>query len=86
MLRRKALLRSASKEYYKRAILAGRTSPEYFACIECGTANLIIKEMYDGDIEKWSDIVNNMGTANPKLYNYMIKNPSQFLNEYIKTI
>ena len=54
--------------------------------IECGTANIIVKEMYDGDMYKWLHIVNSMGVANPSIYDYMLKNRSKFINDYEKTI
>jgi isopropylmalate/homocitrate/citramalate synthase len=86
MMRREAILRSASVAYFKRKIEAGLTSADDFLMIECGTANIIVKEMYDGDILKWLHIVDNMGVANPSIFNYMIENRSQFINDYEKTI
>ena len=65
MLRREAILRRASVEHFKRNIKAGLTSKENFKSIECGTANIVVKELHDGDVNKWTDIVNNMGAANP---------------------
>ena len=86
MLRREAILRRASVEHFKRNIEAGLTSKENFKNIECGTANIVVKELYDGDLEKWTDIVNNMGAANPKVFDYMIKNESEFLKDFKKIL
>lgn len=86
MIRKQALLRRACVEHFKKNIEAGLTSKEYFENIECGTANIVVKELYDGDVEKWLDIVNNMGAVNPKVFNYMIQNESQFLRDYKKTL
>lgn len=82
MLRREAILRRASVEHFKRNIEAGLTGVENFNSIECGTANVVVKESYNGDVEKWLGIVNNMGGANPKVFDYMIKNESNFLKDY----
>lgn len=82
MLRREAMLRHASVEHFKKTIAAGLIGEENFKNIECGTANVVVKELYDGDVEKWLGIVNNMGAANPKIFNYMIKNESQFVKDY----
>lgn len=79
-------MRSASVAYFKRKIEAGLTSVDDFMMIECGTANVIVKEMYDGDMVKWLHIVDNMGVANPSIFDYMIKNRSKFVNDYEKTI
>lgn len=84
MLRREAILRRASVEHFKKNIQAGLVSEENFKNIECGTANIVVKELYDGDIEKWLRIVNNMGAANPAVFDYMIKNESQFLKDFKK--
>ena len=86
MLRKEAVLRRASVEHFKRTIASGLTSKENFVNIECGTANVVVKEMYDGDVEKWLCIVNNMGAVNPKVFDYMIKNESQFLKDYKITL
>jgi len=86
MLRKEALLRRASVEHIKRYIEAGLTSKKNFQNIECGTANVVVKELYDGDIDKWLCIVNNMGAANPKVFDYMLENESQFLRDYKKIL
>lgn len=86
MLRREALLRRASVEYFKRMIQSGLTDVSNFKNIECGTANLVVKELYDGDVEKWLDIVDNMGAANPAVFDYMIKNECQFLIDFKKIL
>ncbi len=86
MLRREAILRRASVEHFKRNIEAGLTSKENFKSIECGTANVVVKELYDGDVNKWTDIVNNMGAANPRVFDYMIKNESEFLIDFKKLL
>lgn len=86
MLRREALLRRAAVEQIKKYIKAGLTNKEHFRNIECGTANVVVKELYDGDIDKWLCIVNNMGAANPEVFDYMIKNESQFLRDYTKIL
>ena len=83
MLRREAILRSACGIHFKSLIEAGKTAPGNFKCIERGTANIIVKDMYDGDIEKWEIIVNNMGADNPKIFDYMINNMSPFLRDYL---
>ena len=79
-------MRNASVAHFKRKITAGLTEPEDFLLIERGTANVIIKEMYDGDVCRWLNIVNNMGAANPKIFDYLIENRSQFVNDYETTI
>lgn len=86
MLRREAILRRASVQHFKRKIRSGVISSESFRYIEPGTANLIVKEMYDGNVEKWLNIVNNMGFANPKIFDYMIDNKNQFVKDYVKTL
>lgn len=86
MMRREAILRSASVAHFKRKIKSGLISARDFSMIECGTANIIVKEMYDGDMYKWLHIVNSMGVANPSIYDYMLKNRSKFINDYEKTI
>ena len=80
------MLRRASVEHFKRTIIAGLIGAEDFKNIDCGTANILVKELYDGDVGKWLGIVNNMGAANPKIFNYMIKNESQFLKDYKITL
>lgn len=81
-MRREAILRRVSVEHFKRKILAGQTTPEDFRNIECGTANVLVKELYDGNLEKWLGIVNSMGAANCSIFDYMIKNESKFLKDY----
>ena len=86
MLRKEAMLRHASVEHFKRTIRAGATSEEDFKNIERGTANILVKELYDGDIQKWLGIVNKMGASNPRVFDYIIKNESQFLRDYKITL
>ncbi len=86
MLRREALVRYASVKKFERAIKAGLVSASDFKSIECGTANIVVKKLYDGNVEKWLHIVDNMGAANPKVFTYMIENESQFLKDLKKNI
>lgn len=86
MLRREAMLRHASVNHYIRKIDLGMISAEDFKMIECGTANVIVKKSYDGDIQKWTDIVNAMGEANPKVFEFLIKNESDFIKDLKNTL
>lgn len=85
-MRRRAILRRVAVEHFKRKILRGQTSPEDFKHIECGIANIIVKEMYDGNIKKWLCIIHSMAISNPGIFDYMIHNKSQFVIDYENTI
>ena len=86
MLRKEAILRHASVQHFIRKISLCMISPDDFKNIECGTANIIVKEAYDGDVQKWLHIVNTMGRANPKVFDFVIHNESEFINDLKKIL
>ena len=80
------MLRHASVKHFLRKIHLGLTSPDDFLNIEVGTANVVIKIGYNGDVEEWLKIVNNMGQANPEVFGFILKNESQFVIDLKKTL